>query len=1028
MTGPSERRSAEFSEWDSHLRGFRLWDRAVGIEPPYRPWWKVRAAAKASPDDGRKPTLLSSLLRRAAARLAPTASAAHESDPEPAAEAAERGPVAEFRAQLSEGTRADPAAWLEALRALRTCRGPVAFELVASEGSVAVLLSVDAADEPLAKRTLSAHLPDFAFSPATGYLEAAWGEPGGTASAVVEFGLGRETPVPFVSMKGEPFVGLVSALSTLREGESAVYQVIFVPARVEWAESLVASVTHTDGSPRFANAPELAAGARQKADQPLFAVVVRLAAVAPNIDRSWEVISDAALALGAYGSPHGNELVPLVNDGYPPVDHEQDVLRRQSRRSGMIISAQELAGFAHLPSAELREPKLRPKVRKTRAAPSAAAGGNGVSLGVNSHEGAERTVSLSPEQRARHVHVIGASGTGKSTLLFRMIMQDVERGEGLTLLDPHGDLVDRVLGSIPPERAEDVVLVDPSDEDMIVGFNILGARSDWERNMLASDLVGIFRRLSTSWGDQLNSVLHNAILALLKSERGGTLVDLRRFLLEPAFRAQVVASVRDPNVAYFWRKVFPSLPGGKSVGSVVTRLDTFLSPESIRYMVAQRESRFDVGEAMEGGKIVLARLSQGAIGKDNSHLLGSLLVARIQSEAMARQKQAEGDRRWHWVYIDEFHDFLTPSLADSLTGVRKYRVGFTLAHQEMRQVEREPDVASALLSNAYTRVVFRVGDRDARTMEAGFASFEARDIQNLRNFEAICRVERADCDFSLSVPAPEESDEHDAASRRRSVAEASRARYGVPRTELEEMMARAMPAEDPPEKTKREKSERSEPKAEEPKPPRDEAPLAAAQPVAEPRREAQPVAPASDRVPPVLGGGGEQHRAIKDRIKEAAEALGFLAVEERPVPSGRVDLALSRDGVEIACEITVNNTIDYEVGNVRRSLAAGFAEVAVISTDAAKLRKLEAAVRRSLGEEATKPVAFHSPESFIARLSVPAAEQSPDAPSPARTRGGRRVKRAYSPVTDEEAQAKEADAIAIIAAQMRQKKGPSAPE
>src|SRR6266705_2517525 len=204
-------------------------------------------------------------------------------------------------------------------------------------------------------------------------------------------------------------------------------------------------------------------------------------------------------------------------------------------------------------------------------------------------------VRLTKEQRVRHTHIIGVSGTGKSTLLFNLIRQDIENGEGVAVFDPHGDLVDKVLGIIPDHRINDVVLVDPSDEQFSIGFNILSAHSDLEKNLLASDLISVFERLSTSWGDQMGSVLQNAILAFLESDQGGTLSDLRRFLIDPAYRNKFLETVRDPEIVYYWRKAFTLLSGNKSIGSVLTRLDTFLSPKPIRYMVSQPVNRLDFG-------------------------------------------------------------------------------------------------------------------------------------------------------------------------------------------------------------------------------------------------------------------------------------------------------------------------------------------------------------------------------------------------------------------------------------------------
>src|SRR6185436_8553756 len=392
----------------------------------------------------------------------------------------------------------------------------------------------------------------------------------------------------------------------------------------------------------------------------------------------------------------------------------------------------------------------------------------------------------------RHAHIVGASGTGKSTLLFNLIRQDIENGQGVAVLDPHGDLIDKILGIIPPERIADVVLVDPADDEYVIGFNILSAHSELEKTLLASDLVSVFQRLSTSWGDQMQSVLQNAILAFLESDRKGTLADLRRFLIEPDFRREFLTSVQDTNVLYYWQKGFHHLGGNKSIGPILTRLEMFLARKPIFYMVSQAENRLDFGEIMDTGKIFLAKLPEGLLGKENSYLLGTLLVGKFHQLAMSRQAQQMAARRDFWIYADEFQNFITPSMAEILSGARKYRIGLTLAHHELHQLHRSPDVASAVMSHPFTRIVFRVGDDDARKLAEGFSSFEARDLKNLETGQAICRVERSDYDFNLTVPLPEESDPDEAASRRQEAITSSRKKYGTLRAEIEANLRRAM--------------------------------------------------------------------------------------------------------------------------------------------------------------------------------------------------------------------------------------------
>ena len=680
----------------------------------------------------------------------------------------------------------------------------------------------------------------------------------------------------------------------------------------------------------------------------------------------------------------------------------------------------------HIPSSAVRSPVFLRDTARTKAAPGIARQPSGVLIGDNVHAGKSIPVKLTPEQRVRHLHIIGASGTGKSTLLFNLIRQDIENGEGIAVLDPHGDLVDRILGIIPANRIGDVVLVDPSDEQFSVGFNILSAHSDLEKNLLASDLVSVFQRLSVSWGDQMGSVLNNAILAFLESPRRATLADLRRFLIEPAFRADFLNTVDDPSLLYYWQKGFPQLSGNKSIGPVLTRLQTFLTPKPISHMVSQSENRLDFGAMMDTGKIFLAKLSQGLLGKENSYLLGTLLVSKFQQLAMARQAQQIALRRNFWLYIDEFHNFISPSMGEILTGARKYRVGLILAHQELRQLQRDSEVASAVMSNPYTRIVFKVGDDDARKLADGFAFFEARDLQNLETGKAIARIERADFDFNLSIPLPEEPDEQEARKRREEVTTASREKYAVPRAEVEAMLRRIWVAEQRPEKPFLKPAAA----VEKPPPPKP-APVEPAAPIPPPLpevppSEAEPRAVSARKTPVLpadLGRGGAQHQAIQQRIKQAAEELGFRSLIEKQILDGKgsVDLLLERSDQTFACEISVSTTIDHEVGNVAKCLKAGFPTVAVICTEEDRLKKIAVAVTGSLGSEMAACVIYSQPDQFIAQLRTlrPPVQKMPEAP---KTRRGYRIKRSASQLTPDEQKQREEAAIRSIAETMRKTK------
>ena len=305
-------------------------------------------------------------------------------------------------------------------------------------------------------------------------------------------------------------------------------------------------------------------------------------------------------------------------------------------------------------------------------------------LGENLDRDLKTKVSLSVEQRLRHIHVIGKTGTGKSTLLLNMIKQDIEAGRGVAVLDPHGDLVEKIEELIPERRLDDVILFDPSDTEYPVGFNILEAHSDIEQTVLSSDLVELFRRFSTSWGDQMTTVLSNAIEAILGNKEGGTLIELKRFLLENDFRRSILRAGADPAVVYFWEKEYPLLRGGSQI-SIITRLDSILRSKIVRNIVAQREG-LDFRKIIESGKIFLAKLPQGIIGEENSHLLGSLICSKLHQAVMGRQSVNTSERTPFFLYIDEFQNFATPSMVSMLSGSRKYGFGLVLAHQDLHQI------------------------------------------------------------------------------------------------------------------------------------------------------------------------------------------------------------------------------------------------------------------------------------------------------------------------------------------------------
>jgi predicted DNA-binding transcriptional regulator AlpA len=964
--------TTQFYDWERRGRGWQILDWPVVLEPPFRPFLGHYALSPAALDDARRPSFLGRLLLEpqrggTPAGSAPaSAGAVDEAEPEPELFFSEDA-VVEIETSLPPDTKVSRERAVALLSRLADTAVPASFEIVGTADAVSVQFTCAASDRQSAYGHIRAYFPDAVLRDRSGFLAGAW-EDAGNAAVLVDFGLSREFMLPIRISRDfevDPLIALVTASAGVEAHELSLFQVLFLAARQPWPESILRAVSDGEGHAFFADAPELVSLARQKVSQPLLAAVVRVATRASTPQRAWEIARNVGSALAQFSDPVGNEFIPLANDGYADEDHAADLLARMSRRTGQLLNLEELASLIHPPSASVRSEKLKRERRRSKAAP-ASVHGHRLVIGENAHQGATTTVSLSVEQRVRHTYVIGASGTGKSTLLLDLIMQDIGHGEGVAVLDPHGDLIDEVLRRMPDTRRDDVVLVDPADEEYAVGFNILDAHSELEKTLLSSDLVAVFRRLATSWGDQMTSVLGNAVLAFLESGRGGTLADLRRFLVDPEFRASFLPSVHDPEVVYYWRKEFPLL-SGRPQAPILTRLDAFLRPRLIRDMVCQKENKLDFAAMMRGGKILLAKLAHGAIGEENAFLLGSLLVAKIHQLALARQATEEAARREFYVYIDEFQNFVTPSMASILSGARKFRIGLTLAHQELRQlVSRDPDVASAVLANAGTRICFRVGDADAKRLEDGFSAFEARDLQNLGVGEAICRVERSEWDFNLRTltpapPPPDAVDRHDGVVR------ASRERYATRRP-----LRGAAPQEE-----KGDYVQGTEPLE----------PPVAPSPAARKRtsRDAGEEEPeARSASVPAGGRGGTQHKYLQDLLRKWAEEHGWKVALEKPVLDGLgfVDVALERGGRSVACEIGMTTDAEHEVGNLQKCLAAGFAHVISVSAD----RKVQAKIRTAAGpvltESQAKRVHFLNPEQallFMETLGSGAPEEAASA-------------------------------------------------
>ncbi|MDD4607004.1 MAG: type IV secretion system DNA-binding domain-containing protein [Patescibacteria group bacterium] len=399
---------------------------------------------------------------------------------------------------------------------------------------------------------------------------------------------------------------------------------------------------------------------------------------------------------------------------------------------------------------------------------------------------------IKKDDRRRHMYVIGKTGMGKTVLLENMTIADIRNGHGVGVVDPHGEYAEKMLEFVPSSRINDVIYFNPQDIDFPISFNVMEQVPLEHRHLVASGLVGVFQKIwADSWGPRLEYVLRNAILALLEYP-GSTLLGIMRMLTDKAFRKKVIANLSDPVVRSFWVDEYSRYPDRfqtEAVAPIQNKVGQFLSSPLIRNIVGQTKSKIDIRELMDQRKILIMNLSKGAIGEDASHLLGAMMITKIQLAAMSRVDMPEDQRNDFYLYVDEFQNFATESFANILSEARKYHLCLTLAHQYITQMEEI--VRDAVFGNVGTLITFRVGAADAEFLEKEFEPvFTANDLVNLPKYNTYLKLMingvASDAFSSTTLPPllKEEKSQVDKIIR------VSRERYSTDRAVIEDKISR----------------------------------------------------------------------------------------------------------------------------------------------------------------------------------------------------------------------------------------------
>lgn len=409
----------------------------------------------------------------------------------------------------------------------------------------------------------------------------------------------------------------------------------------------------------------------------------------------------------------------------------------------------------------------------------------------------ERAFGIKKDDRRRHMYIIGKTGMGKSNLLENMAIQDIRNGEGVCVVDPHGEFADKMVRAVPTHRINDVIYFNPADSEFPIAFNILEAVEEDKKNLVASGMMGVFKKIWPDvWSPRMEYILNNTILALLDYP-GSTMLGVNRMMSDGDFRKRVYPKIKDPVVKSFWINEFDKWEDKfrkEAVAAIQNKVGQFLSSWVIRHIVGQPKSTIDMQDIMDNKKILIVNLSKGRIGEDAMRLLGGMIITKLQLAAMARVNIPEEEREDFYLYVDEFQNFATESFANILSEARKYRLDLVLAHQYINQLSNDQNtvVRDAIFGNVGTIISFRVGADDAEFLEKEFEPvFMMNDLVNLEKYHVYLKLMidgiAGDAFSATTLPPADLSDTKDNAEK---VINTSRERYGKSREKVEERIAR----------------------------------------------------------------------------------------------------------------------------------------------------------------------------------------------------------------------------------------------
>jgi len=534
--------------------------------------------------------------------------------------------------------------------------------------------------------------------------------------------------------------------------------------------------------------------------KPLFSVNIRIVTSAQDRERAENILLSLSGAYTGTTAPLRNEIKIIKPSKLKKLLYQYS-FREFDYSNSFVLNSEELVSLFHLPTGSASLPRVE-SLRSREVPPPENLPDAGVVIGESIFRGERKLVRLTPDDRRRHLYIIGQTGTGKSYAMLNMALQDMQEGNGLCVIDPHGELISDLLERVPAHRANDVIIFDPGDLSVPVGLNMLeyDFTKPEQKTFIVNEIQAIFNRLfaKETMGPMFEQYMRNTLLLLMGdvAVEGGepaTLMEVPRVLTDPIFRARKLERCKDPAVVDFWTKEASKTSGETSLANmapyITTKFGNFTTNEYIRPIIGQTKSAFNFRKIMDEKKILLVNLSKGKIGDINASLLGMIVTTRILMAALSREDASKESRPDFYFYIDEFQNFTTDSISTILSEARKYRLNLILAHQFIAQLEDK--IRESVFGNVGSLMAFRVGEPDTEKLEKQFSpEFSAKDLISIENRTAIAKIlikGEPSRPFNLKTQSARQGN----GELREKLRELSRLTNGRPRSEIEaEILAR----------------------------------------------------------------------------------------------------------------------------------------------------------------------------------------------------------------------------------------------